>query len=89
MQFNLDKEQLVKLTAWEKEVRKKAIEKQKEEIDPNSGFYDAFKACWDAGYPYSGAIGGALTYSFAPTSLGVVVTVTEAISDEDLEKLRI
>ena len=30
------------------------------------------------GYPYSGTIGGTLTYSFTPTSLGVTIIVTDA-----------
>lgn len=33
-------------------------------------------SCWALGYPYTGAIGGALTYEFSPTSLGFVKQVT-------------
>src|SRR3546814_18969748 len=31
--------------------------------------------CWAIGRPYEGAIAGGLTYSFTPTSLGVIETV--------------
>ena len=34
--------------------------------------------------PYYGAIGGGLTYSFMPTGLGSIVTVTETITGKTL-----
>ena len=34
------------------------------------------------GQPYFGAIGGSLTYSFTPTSLGVILKVTHANGSE-------
>lgn len=36
-------------------------------------YHPIVKESWDLGYPYEGAIGGGLTYSFTPTSLGVIV----------------
>lgn len=32
-------------------------------------------ACWEQGYPYTGAIGGDLTYLITPTSIGVIIKV--------------
>lgn len=32
---------------------------------------------------YCGAIGGRFTYSFTPTSIGTVVTVTDSLAKED------
>jgi hypothetical protein len=34
---------------------------------------------------YEGAIGGRYTYSFSPTSLGVVVKVTDDITKEEID----
>lgn len=34
--------------------------------------------------PYYGAAGGGLTYSFIPTGLGTIITVTEAITGKTL-----
>ena len=30
--------------------------------------------CWNSGFPYEGAVGGGLTYSFTDTSIGTIVT---------------
>jgi len=35
--------------------------------------------------PYYGAIGGSITYSFTPTSLGVVVTVKHGATEAELD----
>ena len=32
-------------------------------------------ACWEQGYPYTGATGGDLTYLITPTSIGVIIKV--------------
>ncbi len=37
------------------------------------------------GRPYYGAIGGALTYSFTPTSLGIVVKVKHGFTDAEID----
>ena len=41
--------------------------------------------CWARGVPYGGAIGGALTYEFTPTGLGVVTKVRFSGYDEVLD----
>jgi hypothetical protein len=42
-------------------------------------------ACLESGRPYYGAIGGALTYSFTPTSLGTVVKVKHGFTDAEID----
>lgn len=37
------------------------------------------------GAPYYGAIGGAVTYSFIPTSLGIIATVKHAVTKEEID----
>ena len=57
------------------------IEKQKNQMS-----HDDFmvKTC-DGKYPYYGAIGGGLKYSFTPTGIGTIVEVTNTILDETLD----
>ena len=42
---------------------------------------------WMAGKPkvYTGPIGGRLTYSFTPTSIGVAVSVKDCVTVEELD----
>ena len=42
---------------------------------------------WQAKLPqkYTGAVGGRYTYSFTPTSLGVITKVSDAITNEVLD----
>jgi len=40
---------------------------------------------WEQGFPYTGAHGGASTFSFTPTSLGIAVRATDAITDEIID----
>lgn len=53
------------------EVYPPVIEHQR--ADPN--FRPFAQYDWDAGYPYQGASGGAVTYEFTPTSIGLVFKV--------------
>lgn len=34
-----------------------------------------YTSSWEEGYPYEGAIGGGLTYSFTPNSIAMVIKV--------------
>lgn len=73
MNFSLSKEQKEILDKWlREEVYPEVVEKQMADtLHPTPFHYD----CWERGYPYEGAIGGALTYCFTTTSLGTVVKV--------------
>eukprot|EP00041_Stephanoeca_diplocostata_P019789 m.430566 g.430566 ORF g.430566 m.430566 type:complete len:80 (+) comp21397_c1_seq2:280-519(+) len=68
-EFFLTPEQEAKLQPWIEEQDKKCAEQQ-----GNPG-----------GRPNYGAIGGAYTYSFSPTSLGVVVTVKNSVTNESID----
>lgn len=81
--FTLDENQYKKLNEWLVVQNKNAIQMQKNEgLDKkNSTAAENHKM----GYPYMGAIGGFLTYSFTPTGLGVVIKVTHAITNEMID----
>jgi hypothetical protein len=73
MKFSITPEQDIKIDKWlHEEVYPKVIASQREHYKDPSPF---ITACWDEGYPYEGASGGGLTYSFTPTSLGTVEKV--------------
>ena len=72
--FSLDRPQSLKVDSWlRSEIYPRVIERQ--EKDPMLKQF----ICEDERgnkIPYTGAIGGGITYSFTPTSLGTVVKVT-------------
>ena len=81
MQFLVDKEQMIKINKWKSELDKKTIARQKESMTAQ----DFTLLTQDGKYPYGGAIGGDLTYSFTNTSLGTVVTVKDGFTGETLD----
>lgn len=82
MEFKLNKEQKKKLQEWKMYVAKAGINKQKAEIfEPDS----AYKSSWELGHPYTGMIGGPITYCFTPTSLGIVVSVKDSVTKSELD----
>jgi len=81
MIFEIDSTQLAKINAWTAEQDKKAIARQKESMSPE----DFSLLTSDGKFPYTGAIGGGLTYSFTMTSLGMVTKVHYALTDETLD----
>lgn len=79
MKFTLTKEQDEKVKSWLHEtVYPHVIAEQKAyyESNPQDRPSPVAQDCWDAGYPYTGASGGGLTYEFTPTSLGTVEEVS-------------
>jgi hypothetical protein len=73
MIFEITPENSQKLQDWlYNEVYPEIIQKQKETIKEPNMFH---QMGWEDGVPYQGAIGGGLTYSFTPTSLGTVLKV--------------
>lgn len=74
MKFEISIEDHHRIHDWRmKEVYPEIIAQQKERAGDTPSVIE--KDCWDQGYPYGGAIGGDLTYSFTPTSLGLVTEV--------------
>lgn len=80
--FGLTDDQMEKYLRWQSEQYGKAVEKQKREIENPT---EVIKSCWEDGYPYAGAIGGSSTFMFTPTSLGVVVKVTDGLTGETVD----
>jgi hypothetical protein len=70
--FGLDAKQAEKLRAWSAEQDKKVVEKQKGTDVEHEG------------EAYYGCSGGALTYMFTPTSLGLVTEVKNNLTDETI-----
>lgn len=79
--FSLTQEQLVKAKAWDDECNQRIIEKQRKEMDT----FDFFLLTGDGKYPYFGACGGNLKYTFTPTSLGIGVEVKNVYLNETLD----
>ena len=81
MQFSVNKEQLETIKKWKDELDKQTVARQKETMSAA----DFSLLTQDGKYPYSGAIGGDLTYSFTNTSLGTIITVTDKFTGEKLD----
>lgn len=80
--FTLTPEQHDRINVWlTTTVYPETIERQRATIKMAHEFV---VQCWDAGYPWEGASGGGLTYSFTPTSVGVVERVKYGEYELDL-----
>lgn len=77
--FRLDDAQLVAINLWAAEQDRKVIEEQKSRDDLPGYLTD------NNTQPYYGAIGGELTYSFTPTSLGTVEKVFHSGTKQELD----
>lgn len=81
MKFEISLEKLSEIAKWLEEINTKALEKQKENLTEEE--YDYLTL--NGKFLYTGAIGGNITYSFTPTSLGMVIKIKEAITEEELD----
>lgn len=71
-----------KLKNWISECDAKAVAKQRSEYkNPDA----VVIACWNDGYPYFGAIGGGISYTVTPTSLGAAIKARYTYLDEELD----
>lgn len=77
MEFKIDPKQHEKVEAWQKEQIQKSIEKQKGT--------PAERITKLTGMPNCGAIGGLFTYSFTPTSIGIITKIECGITKEELD----
>lgn len=83
MKFEITDEQYARAMKWVKEeIYPKIIARQRETFTEPTQFHID---CWDAGYPYEGAIGGGITYEFTPTSLGIIERVKYTTYNEVYE----
>lgn len=80
--FTINDEQAKMIDEFITEQNLKAIQQQKDKVTPDDSFYQLYKDCWDTGYAYGGAIGGILTYSFTPTSVGEALVVRHNLTGE-------
>jgi len=79
--FSLDVEQIEKINTWAEEQDRIVLERQRRTMTPEE--FDHLTM--NGQYPYYGAIGGGLTYSFTPTGLGVVVKITHNATNAVLD----
>ena len=84
MQFSVSDEEHKQIEEWLiTTVYPEIIKKQKETMTNPSPFVIEI---WNQGFPSEGAIGGGVTYTFTPTSLGVVFKVIYGSFELDLTK---
>lgn len=69
--FSLSKDQKEKLKTWMAEQFANLVEEQRK----NMSSTDFDNLTNNGKYPYTGAIGGDITYCFTPTSLGTITVV--------------
>lgn len=80
--FSLNEKQLKQYEEWKVGVYARGIEVQKEQYPEPE---EHMVWCWEEGFPYTGAIGGQFTFSFTPTSIGVIVVVKDALTGEKID----
>ena len=80
MKFELTDRELQRAIAFQRRQDEVVYEQQKNNADP------FIQSMISTGQPYYGAIGGGLTYSFTPNSIGVSVTVSHNVTgvEEDI-----
>lgn len=81
--FRLTEDQINQIDQWVHEQNQKVIEEQKKNSPDVPR--ELLEECWEMGYPYTGAIGGEITYSFTPTSLGSIVRVRHVQTGAELD----
>lgn len=71
LKFELSGVEYERAKAFVKKCKDELLEKQRAEMSPE----DFEHLTGNGTYPYSGAIGGGISYIFTPTSIGVGVSV--------------
>ena len=74
-----------KIDVWTKDVYKRAHRLQLERNKDNPDMLDTIKMFGSEEYPYYGSIGGGLSYTIIPTSIGEIIKVKEHITGEELD----
>lgn len=74
--FTLNDKEMSKIDNFIEMCNKEAVVRQRETMPSNDPAYGIAEEFWENGYPYHGASGGSVTYSFTPTSIGMICTVT-------------
>jgi hypothetical protein len=79
--YQLSEKQEAALNDFVAEQNKILVERQRKTMSPE----DFSHLTCDGKYPYSGAIGGGITYCLTPTSIGTVLKVKYAGTDAELD----
>ena len=79
LSFPLNNAELLCIARWQKALAPEIVAIQRPELD-KLGISEIV----DGAAPYYGAAGGGLTYSFTPTGLGNIITVTETVTGKTL-----
>ena len=82
--FELNTSQIEKYNKWQESVYQKMIDEQRKN-PPKNIPRELLESMWDDGFPYTGAIGGSTTFSFTPTSIGVVACVKDSVTGEEID----
>jgi len=84
--FDLSAKESQKFVEWREAVNKRAAEKQlAASAKRGDGSLSETKRLQKMSRgPYTGAIGGSMTFSFTPTTLGTIASVKESITGEEL-----
>jgi len=85
--FGIDLEELQKINEWYVDVCNRYIKENKldEFLGEDKKETYLIEEIWDYDLIKTGAIGGALTYSFTPTSLGEIKVVLDSVTGEKLD----
>lgn len=81
--FHVQPEQLEKLSIWNAEQDQLVLAQQKKSFE--NKLSDTMRVYHNDGQPYYGSIGGSLTYSFTPNSLGLVLKVVHGYTNNELD----
>lgn len=89
MKFELDAEQVAIYEKWRKEQEKIVLDTQLADLANRQKAPDYVEEFPDflikSGHPYYGAIGGAVTFTFTPTSIGHFVVATHGYTKAKLD----
>jgi hypothetical protein len=83
--FDFSTEQQILFDEWMKSQHEKAVALQKQQVAHDDSFYDCYSVSWKEGYPYTGAIGGGLTYHITPTNLGPIIKVSYILTGDEID----
>ena len=81
IQYKLDEKQYKELEQWLDKQNKDIIEKQRSSMSAED--FEDFTM--NGQFAYTGAIGGGVTYMLTDTSLGTIIKVKHAITNEELD----
>lgn len=74
--FHIEDTVVKEIKKWlHTEVYPQVIARQKERVKEGDPLYKTYRDSWSAGEPYTGAIGGGISYTFSSTGIGETLVV--------------